>query len=128
MISIKNEKSYHIQQGGLEQNPYNWNWLFGHKSRQTIKSNSQITPTACSWILKNDFSWNDLSTQDLKLSFKKASNVKIYISSYFFENKESQTQYFTNSQDLELLLEPSTILTFEMYNTTEIYIVPQDNL
>ena len=54
-----------------------------------------MTPTACSWILKNDFSWTDLSIQDLKLQFKTATNVKIYITSYFFENKESRTQYFT---------------------------------
>ena len=84
-----------------------------------------MTPKSCSWILKNDFAWTLLSKQDLKLIFTKAVNVKIYLVSYFFEDRESKTQYFTQQVEIDDLIGKS--LTFEMYNTTEIYVVPTNS-
>ena len=84
-----------------------------------------MTPKSCSWILKNDFAWTLLSKQDLKLIFTKAVNVKIYLVSYFFEDRESKTQYFTQQVEIDDLI--GKTLTFEMYNTTEIYVVPTNS-
>lgn len=51
--------------------------------------------------------------QDMYIKFRKISGAKIYITSYFREDKESNTIY---PSDVEDSMKEDTNITFEMYN------------
>jgi len=59
--------------------------------------------------------------QDMYVKFKKITGAKIYITSFFREDRESNTIY---PDDVAKTILDKTNVTFEMYNETFIYMVP----
>jgi len=59
--------------------------------------------------------------QDMYVKFKKITGAKIYITSFFREDRESNTIY---PDDVAKTILDITNVTFEMYNETFIYMVP----
>ena len=57
------------------------------------------------------------------VKFREIKGASIYITSYFRVGKESHTIY---PDEVEKSLAADTNITFEMYNTTFIYMVPDD--
>jgi hypothetical protein len=50
----------------------------------------------------------------------------VYITSYFRDDKLSTTKYYLNKEDIQKLVADELPMTIEMYNTTHIYIVPDE--
>lgn len=50
----------------------------------------------------------------------------MYITSYFRDDKLSTTKYYLNKEDIQKLVADELPMTIEMYNTTHIYIVPDE--
>lgn len=59
--------------------------------------------------------------QDMYVKFKKITGAKIYITSFFREDRESNTIY---PDYVAKTILDKTNVTFEMYNETFIYMVP----
>jgi hypothetical protein len=59
--------------------------------------------------------------QDMYVKFKEITGADVYITSYFLPDRESNTIY---PKGVEETLTKDTNVTFEMYNTTFIYMVP----
>ena len=59
--------------------------------------------------------------QDMYVKFKKITGTKIYITSFFREDRESNTIY---PDDVAKTIIDKANVTFEMYNETFIYMVP----
>ena len=55
------------------------------------------------------------------IKFKDIVGAKIYITSFFLSDRESNTIY---PDEVEATMKQNTNITFEMYNTTFIYMVP----
>ena len=58
------------------------------------------------------------------VKFKEIKGASIYITSYFRVGKESHTIY---PDEVKESMDKNTNITFEMYNTTFIYMVPDEN-
>jgi hypothetical protein len=86
---------------------------------QTIKLKRSPGSPACYWELKTDFMWRNIRRQDYKLKIGPRQNVRVFAVSLFDDNREST--YYLDSK-----LQTGTELTFEMYNTTAIYVLPED--
>lgn len=71
------------------------------------------------WEIVADFKKKFMRIQDLKIRFDALSNVKVYITSYFRSDKESNIIF----PDQITLGEN---INFEMYNTTFVYMIPQN--
>lgn len=57
------------------------------------------------------------------VKFKEIKGASVYITSFFRDDRESNTTY---PDDVEESLKQDTNITFEMYNTTFIYMVPDN--
>ena len=57
------------------------------------------------------------------VKFKEIKGASVYITSFFRDDRESNTTY---PADVEESLAQDTNITFEMYNTTFIYMVPDN--
>ena len=73
--------------------------------------------------MKTIFRYKNIKLQDVKVKFKALENVKVYISSYYMEAKESNTTF---PNEVQRLYEVQDDMTIEMYNTTQFFVIPQD--
>ena len=132
-----NKKSTKGAQRGEEtpHKPKTYPNVTSHFEKQTVRSEmfdpankkGKIKANACKWTIYNDFKYKYLRLQDLKIKFKTLTNVKVYITSYFRSDKLSTTSYFLNSDAVNKLVGEDP-MTIEMYNTTHIYIVPDEKI
>lgn len=107
---------------------------YSHFDKQIVRSELYDPATkkskadACKWTIQNDFKYKYLRLQDLKIKFTKLVNVKVYITSYFRDDKLSNTTYYLNAEAVQKLVDEPLLATIEMYNTTHIYIVPDEKV
>ena len=74
-----------------------------------------------------DYRKKYLKIQDLNLHFDVAQNVKVYVSSYFRSDKESNTTFLApNSIEPYITQVQGAEIQIEMYNDTFIYMGPTD--
>lgn len=79
-----------------------------------------MTSKACFWEIWTDFRWSNLRKQDYRIEIVEKENVKVYMSAFFLDDRESNT-----TVDSQLTV--GSTWTFEMYNKTAIYVVPTGN-
>ena len=100
--------------------PQDWPTTYATDEPQTIALKVAPGSPACYWELKTDFMWRNIRRQDYKMSIDARNDVNIFAVSFFDDNRES-TPYL-NSQ-----LPAGEQITFEMYNTTAVYVVPTNS-
>jgi len=73
-----------------------WPETWAHNQTQTIVSKQKGIASGvktCIWNIKTSYKKKYLRLQDLYLQFKKLDNVDVYITSYFRDDKESNTMW-----------------------------------
>lgn len=108
------------------QEPQVWPLTYANNLTQTIESLQPgiSTKTNCYWEIKNDYMKKYIRIQDMYVKFKEITGASIYITSYFREDRESNTIY---PDKVKESMDKNTNITYEMYNTTFIYMVPGPN-
>jgi len=82
---LENDDTKQIPQDGTK--------IYAHNETQTVVAKRRIDSPGCIWEIVTDYKKKYLRIQDLKMSFGSLENVKIYITSYFRPDKESNTIY-----------------------------------
>ena len=87
---------------------------------------------ACKWTIRANLKYKFIRIQDLRLKFEKTKNVRVYMASWFLIDKEVNTYYpwdimeKAEKEGEEYQIPKQIEYEIEMYNKTEIWVVPYD--
>lgn len=110
---IEGDTTAHKDQEGM--------MLWGHYDTQKIVSKqNKIEAKYCYWQIQNEFLYNNLKLQDLQLHFDVIKNTKVYVVSYFRDDKDCNTTFPDE-------IDQGVTIDLEMYNKTVIYMIPEGN-